>query len=484
LRITSISILLATLLTVAPARALDLDWHGQLRAETNWLWGYSNAGLFTGTNQGYSVYSTGDSPAAFQNLFFALSPRVIVNDNVSIKSDIWLGTPDRGMFGGDQLAFRYFGTSRTGNATVLANTFYAEMATDFGTITVGRAPLNWGLGVIWNYDRERFYRLPSTGDTIQLTTKLGAFRFSPSVVKYNAGSNYGGSATYSTSGALATTVSGSSSVSDYAAALSYSNDDDQMDIGLLFLRRLAAQNSANINPYNGVPNSPFAYNVWDFYAKKKAGIFTIAAEVPLASGTVAGQDYATVAAAAKVEAQINDKWKVILHFGTADGQGDLPSGQGTSKLTAFSFHPDYRPSFILFNYNLRNLSDINASPYDSPVTNTRFVSLAFNHVSGKWSQELLGLYAVAAQTANGEAGGRFFNEWTHQFENSVAGAGQEKGKGFEVDYLLGYEWDEAMRLGLNLGLLFPGKFYEFNNTTTPNPSKTIFASSVNVSVSF
>lgn len=295
LRTTAFSFLFAALLGTAPAHALDLDWHGQLRAETNWLWGYSNGFLNPAgaADAGYSVFSTGESPTSFQNLFFALSPRVIVNDNVSVKSDLWLGTPDRGMFGGDQTGIGTYHTNRVGNATVSANTFYAEMATDFGTITVGRAPLNWGLGVIWNYDKSRFYRLPSTGDTIKLTTKLGSFRFSPMVVKYRMGSNYGGTATYTYNAlngvtSFDSTNSGSSGVSDYAVALSYSNDDDQMELGLLFLRRIAGPNAAVQNPFNGNTTSSFAYNVWDFSARKRTGIFTVAAEVPLVSGTVAG----------------------------------------------------------------------------------------------------------------------------------------------------------------------------------------------------
>lgn len=176
--------------------------------------------------------------------------------------------------------------------------------------------------------------------------------------------------------------------------------------------------------------------------------------------------------------------KLKASLGSADGQGNLPAGQGATKLTAFYFHPDYRPAFILFNYNLRNLSDINASPYDNPVTNARFLSLAAEYTSGKWSHELLGIYAVAAQAADGAAGGQYFNYWDGHYQASTTGAAQQKGLGFEVDYSLGYEWDEAIQLGLNLGLLFPGKFYEFSNSATSNTLKTIFASSVNVSVTF
>ncbi|MBS1959665.1 MAG: hypothetical protein JST80_09360 [Bdellovibrionales bacterium] len=458
------------------AMALDLDWHGQLRAETNWLWGYSNGNLKPNDtlDHGYSVYLNGDTPASFQNLFFDLSPRVIVNDNVSIKSDLWLGTPDTGMFGSDQGFTSYYFTSHTGNATIVANTFYAEMATDFGTITVGRAPLNWGLGVIWNYDASRFYRMPSTGDMIKMTTKLGAFRFSPAVVKYRRGTNYGGS----TSGNG--TIQGSSGVSDYSVALQYANEDDQMDLGVLFLRRLAGPNSIVTTPYI---STGYAYNVWDFYARKNAGAFTLAAEVPLVTGSVGGQDYSTVAGAAKVDIKLSEKWKTKFNFGMANGQGNTSTVNGT-KLTAFYFHPDYRPGLVMFNYNLQNLSDGVKSPYDNPVTNATFFSAAIDYASGKWSHELLGLFASADKTADGVSA-FYFNNNSHTYQANAAGAAQEKGLGFEIDYSLGYEWDEAMQLGLNMGLYFPGNYYKFaNDAVNTNNLSTIFGSSVNVRVMF
>lgn len=478
LRSTAFSIFLGSLLMglSAPAIALDLDWHGQLRAETNWLWGYSNGNLKPDAlDHGYAVFLNGDTPASFQNLFFDLSPRVIVNDNVSIKSDLWLGTPDTGMFGSDQGMTSYYYSTRTGNATVVANTFYAEMATDFGTITVGRAPLNWGLGLIWSYDKTRFYRMPSTGDVIKMTTKLGAFRFTPSVVKYRLGSNYGGS-----TGGAGTTIQGSSGVSDYSVALSYANEDDQMDLGVLFLRRLAGPNAVVTTPFI---STGYAYNVWDFYARKNAGIFTFAAEVPLVTGSVGGQDYSTVAGAAKVDVKLSEKWKTKLNVGMANGQGNTATVNGT-KLTAFYFHPDYRPGLLMFNYNLQNLSDGTKSPYDNPITNATFFSAAIDYSSGKWSHELLGLFASADKTADGVSA-LYFNSLTRNFQTNAAGASQEKGLGFELDYSLGYEWDEAMQLGLNFGLYFPGNFYKFaNSASTTNNLSTIFGSSLNVRVSF
>jgi hypothetical protein len=460
----------ATVLFTTQAQALDLDWHGQFRAEMNTIFGYTNPSAATG----YAVPDTGDAPATFQNLFFRLNPRVLVNDNVTLHSDLWLGLPDRSFFGSDGRQSRSYYSTTTGNASVTAHTLYGEIATDFGTIRVGRVPLNWGLGLVWNSKDDGFDRLPSSGDGFSLLTKLGAFQFQPAIVKYED--------------ANASGVTGNSGASDYTVSLMYKNDDEQIDLGILFMRRIAGINANVGNPFNVPPATSttygYAYNVWDFYAKKRAGAFTISAEVPLASGLVASRDFSEVSGAVKVTAQATDHWSFDVNVGSASGQDNGTAGAAPSKLTAFYFHPDYRPGLILFNYNFQNLVSGVGSPYDNPITNARFLALAAKYSVGKWSHSVQGIYAVAEKAADGVAGNVYFNTLSRHYETEAGGAAQDKGLGTEFDYGIGYQWDESIRFGLDLGLYFPGKFYDFNNTATTTTHKTVFASNLNLLVKF
>lgn len=485
------------------ALALELDWHGQFRAEDNILFGYTHGvAVPTGTNpnKGYSIPFNGDSPATYQDLFFRLEPRVIVNDNISLHSDLWLGAPDTGAFGADAgTGISSYQSTRTGTANVSAHTLFAEVATDFGTIRAGRMPLNWGLGLVWNSDDKGFDRLPSNGDGIGLVTKFGAFKFMPTIVKYqdyNHNPSFG-SATDSTPGVNSTGVAnepatGNAGVSDYTVGLSYDNDDEQVSLGILFMRRIAGLESNVLNPfsigttgsYNQV-NSGYAYNLWDFYVHKKAGIFNIEGEVPLVSGLVAGHTYSTVSGALKTSAKTSEHWNLTLNLGSASGQDNGTVGSlGTANLTAFSFHPDYRPGFLLFNYNYRNISLQNGSPYDNPVTDARFLALRADYNSGKWTHGFQGVYALADKTADGVLGNAYYNNWDHQYQTEAAGSKQDKNLGVEFDYSLGYEWDESIRFGLELGLYAPGKFYDFNNTGSPDTHKTVFGSNLNMLVKF
>ena len=469
----------ASVIFSSQAKALDLDWHGQFRAEANTIFGYTH-GVAGSANNGYTVSNAGDSPATFQNLFFRLNPRVLVNDNVTLHSDLWLGLPDQSFFGSDGRGSRNYYQTSTGNAVLSAHTLFAELATDFGTVRVGRMPLNWGLGLIWNAREDGFDRLPSSGDGISLLTKLGAFQVQPAIVKYEDATT--------TTTTPAGTQFGNSGVSDYTLSLLYKNDDEQIDLGVLFLRRIAGQGSNAVNPFSITPGTlgtyNYEYNVYDFYAKKHSGIFTISAEVPLTSGYVAGYEYSTVSGAVKATAQASEHWSFDLNAGTASGQDNGTAGVPPNKLTAFYFHPDYRPGFILFNYNFRNIASGTGSPYDNPVTNAQFLALGAKYSTGKWTHGLQGLYAIANKTADGTAGNVYFHTQDRHYETETGGAAQDKGLGFETDYSLGYQWDESIRFGLDLGLYFPGAFYDFNNTATPNTHSTVFASNLNLAVKF
>ncbi len=191
--------LVASVVTSSTALALDLDWHGQFRAEANTIYGYSHGKEWGGAgDQGYFVPKNGESPATFQNLFFRLNPDVIVNDNISVRSEWWMGTPDRGMFGSSQSSnfeSRQFYATDAGNSIISARLLYLEATSDFGVVTVGRAPLSWGLGLVWNSRMDSknknaaFERFPTNADVVKITTKVGAFKITPAFVKYRLGSN-------------------------------------------------------------------------------------------------------------------------------------------------------------------------------------------------------------------------------------------------------------------------------------------------------
>src|SRR5581483_12091168 len=93
-------------------------------------------------------------------------------------------------------------------SVITAQRYWGEFDSDIGIFEIGRAPLDWGLGLIWNRgdgiwgrgskktdhpeDKKETYGRPwdryeSTGDQVRLVSRFGSFIFSPAYILYSAG---------------------------------------------------------------------------------------------------------------------------------------------------------------------------------------------------------------------------------------------------------------------------------------------------------
>lgn len=490
--------LLAAPFALSAAHALELDWSGQFRAENHLITNYANSG--TGT--GYGVVDGGSSDASFQTLFMRLRPKVIVNDNVYVKSEWWAGDPVFGMFGNAAPygadGRQYYSTQSRGSF-ITAQRFWAEVLTDLGVVRVGRMPLNWGLGLIYNGGDGVFDRYVSTGDAISMSAKVGSITFAPSFIKYSMGNSVGGNRDV-TAGALAgTPPSGRGNVSDYSFLLRYENLDEDLDIGVNLIRRNidAAQDSAA--GYFGVTGLPAGsgITIWDIFAKKKLGKLTLAAELPLASGNIGGVPYSAKAVAGEVQFKATSHWDFSAKVGSAPGQSNVANAASPSGFGGFFFHPNYRVGMIMFGYQLGALGGMQsqnnptatannlASPFDNPITNATYISVGtqFGFGAGdRWKARFNFLTATAQQVA--AAGSAYFNTWSRKFENNASGITQDSSLGTEYDLGVTYHLDENFQFAFDLGVFLPGSFYTFSNTGTPNARNTVFANAIRVGINF
>lgn len=489
------------LASVTNAKALDLDWTGQFRAEANLINNYAPE-LVDPTlygNGGYDVMPAGSKNARFQTLFLRLRPNLIVNDNVSIKSEWWLGNPITGFYGVDYPGAsrsdqRYSNTTFNGGSTITAQRFWAEFLTDIGTLQVGRIPLHWGLGVVHNSGDGPFDRYQSTGDSFRLVSKFGNFALIPAFVKYNFGNAAGGTC-------IGTTCAhpvGGSTMEDYMVGLRYENKDEDFEGGLNFIRRTAgAQSESNwINYNNGtaavIPPGGMNMTIWDIYAKKKISKFDFGIEAPVVNGDLVGSKYKTFALATELKYRANDTWSFNMKAGKAPGQNNSLTPT-TDKWEVFYFHPSYHLGLIMFNYQFGNFSGNNnpnnsnvttvKSIYDNPIVNANYLLLAGALTADKW--RFTGAFVTAGAERSATAGQRFFNYWTHSYSTTNAVRNQSTSLGSEIDLGAALNWDESTTFGLDTGLWFPGGFYKFSNAANGDfDLKTVFAVVGSVSVRF
>jgi hypothetical protein len=493
---------LALGLSTVNAWALELDWSGQFRAENHYVRHYQMDALGNITRDaardgvgGYYIPGGGSDNSTFQTLFLRLRPKLVVNDNIYIKSEWWLGDPVYGLFGNaapytvDQ---RQYYSSQSRGSTITAQRFWAEFLTDVGTVQVGRAPLHWGLGLFWNSGEGLWDRYESTGDVIRLVSKFGAFSFVPSVVKYSLGNTIGGACTIA-AGACSN-VAGAGGMSDYSLQLKYENPDEDFEGGVNFVKRIAGAVQDSTYGYFGVQGVPAGmnYNTWDLYGRKKFGRFSLAGELPITTGDIGGIEYKTFAAAIESELKIGDSWETSLRFGHAPGQPGGAVGATPSRYKAYFFNQNYRIGLIMFNYQLANFAAPSAqnnpnasvrSPFDNPVVNANYLSLLGGIRTDKWRFHAGLVFAKALEPAADQSS--FFNTWSRSFANNTSGISQSDSLGWEMDYGAAFQWDETFQFGLDLGWFFPGDFYKFTNVAgRTNATDTVFATVFRVGVVF
>lgn len=471
------------------AQALTIDWTGYFRADHSFVHnyqmdkaspGYSNSG-----DTGEYIAGQGKKSTTFSSMFMKLRPKVLVNDNVIVRSEWNVGDPVAGFFGrGIPREDRNnpFSTGKDAFSLSVAR-LWLDVHTDFGTVQVGRAPMHWGLGVIFNSGDDPFDRYQSTSDTIRLISKFGYLTLMPIYAKNAMGRNLAGASDPLTG----TVLAGSDDVTDYGLGLKYENPEEDIDAGILFYKRNA--NDVQNNYY--FPSSQATFlsgangmnlKLFNFYAKKSWNKWELGAELPVFSGEIGdvngvGERNTYKATALAVEAALKfETWRHTLKLGTAPGQGPTDTGARGKSFGALYFHRAYKLGQILFGYNLGNFGPVNpdpvppstaaattVSPYDASITNAKYIMLASEKRWEQWGMNIGVVFAQANETA--ETGKDAYNHRTRTWFTSTAS--QDSNMGFEVDLGTRYNWDDNISFGADLGLFFPGKFFQYIN----NPAR-------------
>lgn len=490
------------------ASAVQLDWSGQFWFDNHWLNNYQLSRARPGydadptfiNSGGPYVPGAGEKNVVWYSAFLRLRPKLVVNDSLFIKSDWFVGSPIYGFFGrgypssGDE-RFNFTGSQKD-SFIIGAQRVWANLITDFGTFEIGRAPIQWGLGAIWNAGDELFQRYQSTGDMIRLTTKFGNFSIQPAIVKVAVGNNVAGAL-----GPNGDVIQGNDDVTDYDLAVKYDNSEEEFELGMMWTRRTGntAQRTIFFNPQQ-LGSTRINFNIFDFYSRKKWGRFWLGGELPLFNGSIGSIDgvnefdYKTFAAVFE-GGYTSDMWDVGLKFGHVPGQP--PSDTGDTRFRPVYLNKNYDLGLLMFNYNLQGLSGRSGlinnnpdtvgatnlnSPYDASVVNANYIALSPELKLDKWTLKSTFVVAFAPDVA--QAGRRFYNYERRQLFNAVDN--QSSFLGWEMDYGVAFRWDENTTLGWDIGLWFPGSYYQFTNVSGAAPFDTsfMFGSVVKVGVNF
>ena len=491
LKVCAVLSTLSALFSVTEARAVDLDWTGQFRAEAVMINNYAPETYVgqTAATGGYETSPSGGKDARFQTLFLRLRPKLIVNDNVAIKSEWWLGNPVTGFYGADypgtsRTDQRYFNSNYNGGSVISAQRFWAEFLTDLGTFQVGRAPHHWGLGLIHHSGDGLFDRYQTTGDTFKMISKFGNFSLIPGITKYAMGSAAGGGGNQG------------QTLSELTIGLRYENQDEDFEGGVNLVRRMADAQStaAGINNTGGAGPAPITttggmnLTIWDIYAKKRMGKVDFGLEAPIFNGELVGYKYQAFALALEMAVHASDAWTFGAKAGKVPGQPNSASSL-PEKWRMVYLHPNYRLGLLMFNYNFGNFAGNNnantagevKSIYDAPITNANYLMLSTALTADKWRFTAAFITAKANETA--KTGSQYFNTRTREYSTVAANHDQSSALGTEIDLGIALNWDEYTTFALDMGFLMQGDFYKFAGTAD-NDLKTMFGAVGSIGVKF
>ncbi len=126
----------------------------------------------------------------------------------------------------------------------------------------------------------------------------------------------------------------------------------------------------------------------------------------------------------------------------------------------------------MFHYNIFGLANNNPdtvaagslnSPYDAPIVNANYLALAPSLKLDKWTMKWTFVTGWADKTA--QKGKNFYNYQTRRWYNAVDQKESDQASflGEEIDYTLSFKWDENFIASWDMGMWFPGAYYEFTN---------------------
>ncbi len=491
--------LLGLILLLSPSvHGATLDWEGYFRADFNYLNNYSNTDSAPNTNNedntdttdpGESVANEGSSSTSFFTLFAKLKPSLLINDNIIFRSEWNLGDPLLS-FWGDNTGNRVWesrnpNTTLKGSLPLRAARLWLDFHTNFGLVQVGRAPMDWGLGIVFHSGDRPMDRFQSTSDTIRFISKFGYLAIMPFYSKVGLRTNIDGSRI----------GNGSDDVTDYGIALKFHNPEEELEAGILFSNRRGDSSQTTFaHPDNSTPSNSetetlpsseaLSLTLFDLYLKKTWHRITVQAELPIYFGKIpwgtdAGfstNEYSATGFAGEVSFNL-EEWKHTVRLGMAPGSA-------SDNYTALYFHPNYKLGQILFRYNFGGFGDSSSyGPYDTSIVNAQYIMVATENKGDQWSWNGGIIWAQAAQAA--ESGKRFFNHRTQTLSSNNAAGDQSSALGLEFALGGNYAWDENINIRTDAGLFFPGSFFDFAGSAVgENATGTMFALSLSLHTFF
>jgi hypothetical protein len=362
-------------------------------------------------------------------------------------------------------------SDRQASSMIAVNELYLNYVHEFGLLTVGRAPLQFGLGMSYNPGQGVFDHWFDNRDLVAYKVSMGNITFTPMIAKVVEGD-----------------TGFEDDIDDYMFQVMYENPDTELKLGAMYRIRHAARhgNTAPASPVFGdntiLPTGSTGFKgeyLNLFFSRWVGESFKIGLEastqkgetgvVPTTGGTVSMDAFGVA-----LEMDWMPKGSTF-HWGLKAGVASGDDANTTGSYEGFMFDRNYDVAFLLFNHPLgqydlfrtagnRDTTAVASTRVDEEtISNVIYLS---PHMKYQWSDKFdtqLGL--TYAQLSS----------------DPIAGVSVDSAVGFEVDITLNYKPYDNVQWVNRIGVLAPGDAFKGGGTFD---TKTVYGLETKAAITF
>ncbi len=441
------------------AQAGDIEWSGLYRVEGVQLHHPAlDSGTGVGRNKDYGIHT------------LILRPKIVAADGLYITSQLNVFNSNDPTLG-NQFG-QYFGSGlgdgtptsvNDSNATsesqessdIKVTQFYLTHVQEYGSLIVGRAPLQFGLGVTHNAGRGLFDHYSDTRDLVGYKISMGNFYFLPMYAKISEGN-----------------ISGHDDVSEVNFQLQYENPETDSSMGLFYQNRTSSKegNDAPQTAYDsgalGVSDDFGAKN-FNVFFKKETPIYNVGFEIAQQDGKTGiknsdGKEIEMSGFALAVEYEYHaPESKNAFGLKTGYVTGDDPDT--LNDYEGFIFDRNYDLAMLMFNHGLGQAdflhtkligrTDTPAAPHGATVAGKPDVEAISNvtylsiYMQRKWHDK----WSMVTTATTG---------WLNDTTMGAGGGTAAADLGYELDLSFVFKATDKITWINQLGYLIPGSAWE------------------------
>ncbi len=332
------------------------------------------------------------------------------------------------------------------------NELYANWNHEFGVLTVGRAPIHFGLGIAFNGGFGAFDHWLSNRDLISYRMIMGNISVMPVIAKTYEG-----------------LLDQEDDINDFILQLNYENPETELDVGLIYqARRSTSGANSNDTPTAVIGNGStlsdnYEVDSYNFFVSQWVEKVKVSFELGFMSGNTGLSKNGTeikhdaMGGAVKLSwLPDTTNWGASFDLGYASG--DDPGTENTFE--GYIFDRNYDVAFLLFNHPMGSADFFRTAYLRNGATAAPATTLS---ASESFDSEAISNAVFASGAVHYRWAQKFDFQTRLTFAQLVTDplqTGVDSNVGYELDLSLKYEPFKGFQWITRTGLFLPGAAFE------------------------